>query len=74
MRESLVRESLDGARRGGGKFERLEREWVEEVALGLWRGKGGWVELEGAGSGRRWERWFVKRLRRTEEVDVVPAG
>lgn len=56
-------------RRGGGALLRLEREWVEELALGLRVGSEAGLEV--AGSGRRWERWLVKRFRRTEEVDVV---
>ena len=56
-------------RRGGGALLRFEREWVEELALGLRMGSDGGFEV--AGSGRRWERWFVKRFRRTEEVEAV---
>jgi hypothetical protein len=58
----LLRESLD---------------WVREV--GRWGGGGALLKLdrgsevwfEAAASGRRCDRWFVKRLRRTEEVEVV---
>jgi hypothetical protein len=64
-----VRE-VERRRGGGGALLRLERELVEELALALWMGgsEGWWRVVR---SGRRWERWFVKRLRRTEEVEVV---
>jgi hypothetical protein len=69
----VLRESLDWVREagrwGGGALFRLEREWVEELALGLRVGSEGAFKV--VGSGRRWERWFVKRFRRTEEVDVM---
>lgn len=73
----LLRESLDwvreAGRRGGGALFRFEREWVEELALGLRAAcSKGWVDM--GGSGRRCERWFVNRLRRTEEVEVVLGG
>lgn len=68
-----LRESLDWVREvgrwGGGALLRLERECVEELALGLRVASEGGFEV--AGSGRRWERWFEKRFRRTEEVDVM---
>ena len=68
-----LRESLDWVREvgrwGGAALLRLEREWLEELALRLRVGSEGGFEV--AGSGRRWERWFVKRFRRTEEVDVM---
>lgn len=57
-------------RRGGGALLGLDSDWVEELALGSRLGSDGWFVL--AGSGRRCERWFVKRFRRTEEVEVVP--
>lgn len=69
----LLRESLDWVRevgRGtGGALLRFEREWVEELALGLRMGSEAGFEV--AGSGRRWERWFVNRFRRIEEVEAV---
>jgi hypothetical protein len=69
----LLKESLDwlrdAGRRAAGALHRLEREWVEEFALGLRMGSEVWVEVDG--SGRRWERWFVKRFRRTDDVEMV---
>lgn len=69
----LLRKSLDWVRevgrRGGGALVKLKREWVEELALELREGSGGGLIV--VGSGRRCVRWFVKRLRRTEEVEVA---
>lgn len=42
---------------------------MEELALALREGSEGGLIV--VGSGRRCDRWFVKRLRRTEEVEVV---
>jgi hypothetical protein len=45
---------------------------VEELAVGLRVDSR--VGFEVVGSARRCERWFVKRLRRTEDVDAVVLG
>ena len=69
----LLRESLDCVREAGrreeGEWVRLETDCVEELALGFCASSGGWFAV--IGSGRRCDRRFENRFRRTEEVEVV---